>query len=342
MYTRASPLTHLPTHLLLTLLRKTGGLVSILVITVVIVIIMTSETQPLNVNSNGEPELPPPPPPPPRRRRKRGFPRWLLIVLAIIFLAAIFVSVVIVVRAAERRRQQSKELWINLQEASSSSVLPGCETTVLLMRHCEKFGPLVVGKNGNQHCSYVGMERAHFLPHIFGTRWPNPSYLYALSPIRDSHLNYREMETLTPLSKTLGIEINADFKEGEHDALAQDIFTKMQTGDLCGKLTVVSWTHRSLPQLANSLGCFPSYEMGGCPSAFPESSFDEVWMLKYVYKPTYIKKEKKWDKWHVYPTITQMNFDPLAFSFQEGDYPMGGMARGGAWSYNKVKVHQDL
>ena len=36
--------------------------------------------------------------------------------------------------------------------------------------------------------------------------------------------------------------------------------------------------------------------------------------------------------WAVYPTITEMNFDPLAFSHVAGDYPEGGKAMGGAWS----------
>jgi hypothetical protein len=290
---------------------------------------MSSENEPFNVNStNGDPS-------PPRRRRKKGFPCWLVLLLVFLFLAAIFVSVMVVVRSAQRR-MQPKELWINLQK-ENPSLLPGCETTVLLMRHCEKFGPLTTRKNNNEHCSYLGLERAHFLPYIFGTRWPNPSYLYALSPNRSSNFNYRQLETLTPLSKALGIKISSKFTEGEHDALAQDIFEKMQTGDLCGKLTVVSWTHRSLPQLANSLGCSPDYEMGGCPLAFPQTSFDEVWMLKYVYKPTYVKKEKSWDKWVVYPTVTKMDFDPLEFAFQAGDYAEGGKASGGLWLHEKVK-----
>jgi hypothetical protein len=133
------------------------------------------------------------------------------------------------------------------------------------------------------------------------------------------------------------MKVSTKFQEGQDDALAQEIFQKMNAGDLCGKLTVVSWTHRSLPQLANSLGCSPNYEMGGCPLAFSETSFDEVWMLKYVYKPTYFKKEKSWDKWVVYPTITKMDFDPLQFSFMAGDYVEGGKATGGLWLHQKVK-----
>jgi hypothetical protein len=33
----------------------------------------------------------------------------------------------------------------------------------------------------------------------------------------------------------------------------------------------------------------------------------------------------------MYPTVTQMGFDPLQFSFQVGDYPTEGKNSGGAW-----------
>ena len=187
------------------------------------------------------------------------------------------------------------------------------------------------------------MERAHFLPTLFGSKphqWPNPSYLYALSPDRGGHSNYRQLETLNPIATKLGLTINHDFNEGQEVDIANHVFETMASGDLCGKLTIISWTHRSLPQLASALGCGPfNEESGGCPWRYPEDDFDQVWQLKYVYEPAAVvlkhtkrQKHQRTAQWSVYPTITAMNFDPLAFSNAAGDYPDGGKETGGAWS----------
>jgi hypothetical protein len=308
-----------------------------------------------NNNNGGMMEAPPPPPPRsarPPRRHKSSISPLVLGVLATIFLAAIIVGIVIVWNA-EKRRRAPKQLWLNLHQNSNTTsniTIPlGCETTILLMRHCEKYGPLVMsGGTHNQHCSLVGLERAHFMSsQLFNKTWPDPSFLYALSPDRGrGHYNHRQVETLTPTALRLGISINANFQEGQHDLLARHIFETMQAGKACGKLAVVSWTHRSLPQLAAALGCGTfTQEHGGCPYRYPEDSFDQVWMLKYVYEPSSIvknnKKKKKQQQppqqhgssyeWALYSTVTEMGFDPLKFSFQAGDYPHGGKSTGGAW-----------
>mmetsp|Transcript_25648 Transcript_25648/g.46330 ORF Transcript_25648/g.46330 Transcript_25648/m.46330 type:complete len:316 (-) Transcript_25648:156-1103(-) len=311
---------------------------------------MPLETDALIFNNNGDMMEALPPPPPSRRPPRRGkssISPLVLGILATIFLAAIIVGIVIVWNA-EKRRRAPKQLWLNSQRNTSTILLtPGCETTILLMRHCEKYGPLVMSETHNQHCSLVGLERAHFMStHLFNNKtWPDPSFLYALSPDRGrGHYNHRQVETLTPTALKLGISINADFKEGQHDLLAAHIFQKMQAGNACGKLVVISWTHRSLPQLAAALGCGTfTQEHGGCPYRYPEDSFDQVWMLKYVYGPSSIVKRKKkqqqqqqqhgsyYYEWALYSTVTEMGFDPLQFSFQAGDYPHGGKSTGGAW-----------
>lgn len=278
-----------------------------------------------------------------RHRKRHGYSLWLLIVFGILFVSAMILSVVVVMKSAFHKWQVvPKELWINLQDSSSTMALPGCETTIVLMRHCEKYGPLAQQGKHND-CSYVGYERAVFLKHaVFGKRWPNPSWLYALSPQRgQDHFVHRQVETLTPLADKLNLSINTNYEEHQHDALAHDLFQKMQTGEMCGKIAVVSWTHRSLPQLASSLGCWLNYQQGGCPPSYPEESFDQVWLLKYVYNPQVALGEEynsKNDKWTMYPSITQFDFDPLHFSWKEGDYPDGGVVSGGSW-YQRSKRH---
>ena len=305
---------------------------------------MPNETDPLNPNGSGADGAKTRAASLHRRRRKGPQISPLLIgILSTFCIAAISIGVLVVFNA-ERRRRAPKQLWINLQQENATAAEPGCETTIMLYRHCEKYGPLVHTNHDDQHCSYLGLERAHFIPTLFGVngtkKWPVPSFLYALSPDRGDHSNFRQVETLRPLATIQSLDIHQKYKEGQETALAQELFTKMQSGDMCGKATLVSWTHRSLPQLAEALGCGRfNPEHGGCPSYYPEASFDQVWMLKFVYEPASViltKKQKKRHPpshmWAVYPTITEMNFDPLAFSHVAGDYPEGGKAMGGAWS----------
>jgi hypothetical protein len=237
--------------------------------------------------------------------------------------------------------------------SSSSSLLAGCrESTLLILRRCEKEGPSVTDTHGNQHCSYLGHERAHFLPSLFGVdKWPFPSLLYALSDDRGGpHVNYREMETLTPaLANKLGLEINSQFRNYRN--MAEDYFTQLSSGSLCGQTTVVSWEHSVIPNLARTLGCADS-----CPGVFPEQ-YDPVWQLKFVYnvsgtsifqehhaavikngkKKLHERKLKKQQskpnaspsQWSVFSTITSQYFDPVKFSHISGDYE--GSPEGGKW-----------
>jgi hypothetical protein len=238
--------------------------------------------------------------------------------------------------------------------SSSSSLLAGCESTILILRHCEKEGPSVADNHGNQHCSYLGQERAHFLPSLFGVdKWPFPSLLYALSDDRGGHVNDREIETLTPLANKLGLEINSQFRNNRD--MTEDYFTQVSSGNLCGQTTVVSWEHSVIPDLAQTLGCTD------CPGVFPEQ-YDPVWQLKFVYNvlgtnivqehhdAVSIKKGKKQvhgdrklkkkrqshsnsnssrPQWTVFSTVTSQNFDPLKFSHISGDYE--GSPKGGKW-----------
>jgi hypothetical protein len=254
-----------------------------------------------------------------------------------------------------------QELNRAIVTATSSSVInPGCESTVLILRHCEKMGPEATDHQGNRHCGYSGYQRAAFLANqLFGKRWPLPTQLYALTTQRDSnsHWNFREWETLLPLSKKLGIDIVLVPEDAEHFAKFH-IFPSLRNGDLCGKVTVISWKHSIIPNLANFLGCGPD---NGCPESYPEDSFDQVWLLRYVYQPPAISMddtakiaaaalENRTERrrlhhhhhhhddhpasvqgWVVYGSLTNQNFDPLAHSLQAGDYPLEGTQSGGRW-----------
>jgi hypothetical protein len=232
----------------------------------------------------------------------------------------------------------------DMSSSSSSLSAAGCESTLLIVRHCEKEGPSVADKHGNQHCSYLGHERAQFLPTLFGPGlWPSPSLLYAFSNKRGHHMNYREIETLSPLANKLGLEINSGYSNG--GPLADDVFTHLSSGALCGQTVLVSWKHSLIPDLARALGC------ADCSAVFPDE-FDPVWQLKFVLDvlgtdifqqhhkivkdddddKRELKKHKASSsrhKWTIFSTVTKQNFDPLVFSHTSGDYE--GSPIGGKW-----------
>jgi hypothetical protein len=214
----------------------------------------------------------------------------------------------------------------------------GCESTVMLIRHCEKEGPFTTDSEKNRHCSFQGYQRAHFLPTLFGSRWPIPSNLYALSGGRKGHKNFREIEILEPLAYKIGVPINSKYSTKHTQRLADEVFQELRSGRLCGKLTLFAWKHTHLPVLAHALGWKDS------PSHYPSRTYDQVWQIKYVYNPpllyhpakdhTRIRTRKSKiprPEWVIYGSVSYQNFDPLTFSFQAGDYPTGGKETGFSW-----------
>lgn len=231
---------------------------------------------------------------------------------------------------------------VNLDKINSmtdSDSLPsGCETTVILSRHCEKSGNEVEDKNSDQHCSYLGFERAQFFATLFGNDgWPVPSLLYALAAKRGHHSNFREIETVTPLAEKFGLDLNEEYSTNAD--LANDIFEHISSGEMCGKTTVVSWKHEMIGPLAGLLACEE------CPREYP-NQFDQVWQLKYVYdvggttifqkinsgENTMLRQNPgQMKSWSVYYTAVKQEFDPLKYSNSVGDYIEGG-GIGAHWS----------
>lgn len=129
----------------------------------------------------------------------------------------------------------------------------GCEATVMLVRHCEK-------SDRKANCDYVGFERSVYLATLFGNheeRWPSPSYIYALQPGHRNNpkkRNFREIQTVLPVSEKFALDVDANFTIEDKGALARAIMSKMNNGDMCGKLVLISWKHSDLPPLARRLG----------------------------------------------------------------------------------------
>ncbi|GKY98937.1 hypothetical protein MPSEU_000849500 [Mayamaea pseudoterrestris] len=183
---------------------------------------------------------------------------------------------------ATKALDQLNKLWkknIKKKKKKKNVSSNSCETTIILLRHCEKQGPGVFDHDGNEHCSYLGYQRAEYLVDLFTgktAKWPLPSFLMAYVPDRGSgHWNFREYETLVPLSSELQIAIDLVKQHDAHTHLLELIANR----EVCDKVIAISWKHEIMPWLAASLGCGPQQ---GCPIDYPDDEFDQVWQLKYV------------------------------------------------------------
>jgi len=206
----------------------------------------------------------------------------------------------------------------------------GCRATVILLRHCEK-GSI------REHCNAIGFERAKYIATLFGddpkARWPAPSYLFATAPGQrnnDKVHNWREVETLQPLSNKTGVEIDDHYGIQNEKQFAKHIFNLLRSGAMCGKVAVVSWKHEDMARLARKLGCGPQ---DGCPSQWAsEEDFDSTWQILYSYHkqlyPSFAIEDKKnrhrvWGQhpeWWITGYVQMENFDPLEFGKLNGIY----------------------
>lgn len=246
-------------------------------------------------------------------------------------------------RAEQAQTAQNALQMLNHHHHKQNRAMPnGCETTLVLLRHCEKDGTDSVDSDGNVHCDHLGYEHARYIATLFSAkistvntnetttpaRWPTPSYLYSLTDIRKRHKNYREWETLRPLADSIGIEIH--LIPSDPLEFTQDTYIPMlQSGGLCGKVTVVAWKHTLFPDLANAVGCGPDQ---GCPISLSEDDYESVWQIQLVFfDPKFdnnnnnngtaafsspsstTDRQKQQRQWYVYGTVVSQGFDPLAF-----------------------------
>lgn len=271
-----------------------------------------------------------------RRKKSKQLRRRIQLMCASILVLFVVAAVYVVARTAIRTRdirhhQVIAEHQIADLNARKTLAAMGCESTIVLMRHCEKTGPNTTDAAGNRHCSAVGMDRAEFLPTLFGKqgRWPNPKAIYALSMHRvgKKHMNFREIETLEPLAEQANVGINSKFHVGHEPYLAEHIFDKLASGVLCDGVSVISWKHTHIPAMSASLGCGKNE---GCPSFYPDRDFEQLWIIHYVYGPTAhdgeeeegstrnLKKKKAPDaSWTVSGSVTRQGFDPRQHSIRE-------------------------
>lgn len=204
-----------------------------------------------------------------------------------------------------------------------------CQATIMLIRHCEK-GDI------REHCNQLGFERADYIATLFGNhdeKWPAPTKIYALAAGERSNKaveNKREIETVMPLSKKIKVPIDDKFGLHNKADFTNHLFESLRSGDVCGRMTLISWKHSDIPNLAHRLGCGPDQ---GCPLKFDDMDFDSAWQIRYSYRRAQYapypeaeaqkKKHKPWGlhpEWWIFGKVEKENFDPLAYSKKMGTY----------------------
>ena len=134
---------------------------------------------------------------------------------------------------------------------------------VLIIRHGEK------PDTESSDLSPRGFERAAALAKVIPADFPRPDFLFATHRSKKSD---RPVETITPLSHTLGEPIVAEFADDEFAKLAHQIL-----GDprYSGKIVLIAWHHGKIPELAKALGA------AEIPEKWDNAVFDRVWKIEY-------------------------------------------------------------
>jgi hypothetical protein len=150
----------------------------------------------------------------------------------------------------------------------------------MLIRHGEKppdapppHGVSAHGERDAESLTVRGWQRAGALAALFTTTVDTglryglsvPRHLYACNPHRHSK---RTRQTLTPLAKKLGIEINEDFSAGDEEELARHARARHGAVLIC-------WRHHHLDELAHHI----AGDHTSVPHRWSEGRYDVVWVF---------------------------------------------------------------
>jgi hypothetical protein len=149
----------------------------------------------------------------------------------------------------------------------SESKLP---KQVLIIRHGEKRGyPGADNTVDGPSLSTKGYERAGALAPYVPAQFGRPDFLFAM---RASENSNRPVETITPLSKAIGVPIDDKHADKDYGKVAADILSNPK---YAGKLVLICWHHGKIPDLAGALRAVPPV------SKWPGTVFDRVWQIDY-------------------------------------------------------------
>jgi broad specificity phosphatase PhoE len=124
---------------------------------------------------------------------------------------------------------------------------------VLIIRHGEKSGDPGVDNTGDgPSLSTRGYERAGALAPYVPAQFGRPDFLFATRASANSN---RPVETITPLSKAIGVSIDDKHADKDYGKVASDILGNPK---YAGKLVLICWHHGKIPDLAGALSRGPT------------------------------------------------------------------------------------
>ena len=186
-------------------------------------------------------------------------------------------------------------------------------TKIMIIRHDEKppsapphgppYGVLDTGVQDSESLTIQGWQRAGALTCFFDPAYgplqnfhlAKPQFLYTSKPKNLKHGSRRPYETITPLAKKLGLEININFMEGEEEKMVEDALQK-------SGIVLICWQHENITTNTNGGPCIAKYILDtgsynfsqvpqcllygdspdpikGAPDKWPDDRFDVVWVF---------------------------------------------------------------
>jgi phosphohistidine phosphatase SixA len=151
---------------------------------------------------------------------------------------------------------------------AAAATEPSFPKLIMIIRHGEKPAPIAGEKDPN--LTAKGYQRADALATVIPAHFAKPDFLFATKKTGGSN---RPVETITPLSKAIGEEINSTYKTAEIDDLTDEILHNPKYAD---KVVLIAWHHEKIPDLAKAFG------VKDVPTSWTSSVFDRVWEITYV------------------------------------------------------------
>jgi len=162
--------------------------------------------------------------------------------------------------------------------------------TILIIRHAEK------PENG-PGLSEEGRARAQAYVNYFQNLRLDgePVHLDYLVAADDSEHSHRSRLTLEPLAEAIGLKPDLRFQARRPQDLAAELKTTSH-----GKVILVCWHHKEIPQLLQVLGADPERLLPH--GEWPQQEFGWMLRLRYDEQGRLIAKKAKRIKEHLMPT----------------------------------------
>ena len=140
---------------------------------------------------------------------------------------------------------------------------------IIIIRHAEK------PEQKSEDLSEVGFRRAEALKKVFEVHPElaekgRPDFLFAAKYI-SGQSSKRSIQTITPLSVALNLQINTQYVTDDYKSLAKDLLTNPK---YAGRSIFISWTHSNIPGLAKAFG-------SSTKDDWNSNVFDRLWVLSF-------------------------------------------------------------